>query len=222
MRKGVVLVMVLALLASQVSGCASIKNDATRTKTEGTLVGGAVGAAAGAGIGAAIGGGRGALIGAVLGAIVGSIGGHAYGTHVANEKARYANEEAWLDACLLQAEKTNNELRQYNKAMETEIAALDKKTQALQKALAAKQANKRELRADAKRIQECIKANNERIAYIGNEVTNQEKVLADAKLSHRSNDAALIEAEIAALRRHKAQLEETNKQLATMSTRISV
>ena len=51
------------------AGCSNIQDDGTRTKTEGTLVGGGIGAAFGALLGGLIGGdGKGALIGAGIGA----------------------------------------------------------------------------------------------------------------------------------------------------------
>ena len=83
------------------TGCSNIHDDSTRTKTEGTLVGGGIGAALGALFGGLIGGnGKGALIGAGIGAGIGSLAGFFVGKHVADKKAEYASREDWLDDCI--------------------------------------------------------------------------------------------------------------------------
>ena len=82
---------------------------------------------AGAGGGGA-GGSDAAWIGAAVGAGVGGAAGFAYGSHVAKEKAKYASQEDWLDACIASAEKVNRENRAYNAALEKEIQALSAET----------------------------------------------------------------------------------------------
>lgn len=222
MRKTIAVVMVLVLIVGNLTACTNIKDDGTRTRTEGTLVGAGAGAAIGAGVGAAVAGRGGALVGALIGLAVGGLAGLAYGSHVANEKAKFASEEAWLDACMQQAEQTNAKIAEYNTKLQNDVATLEKETTALQKAYAARQTDKKALVAEQKKIANLISQNTSTIQLIESEISAQSNVLADAKSSHKSNEAALIEAEIAALQRHKAQLEETSKQLASMSTRISV
>jgi len=223
MKRIVALFAIVVLVVGSLSGCANIQDDRTRTQTEGTLIGAGAGAAIGAGVGAIVGGGRGALIGAGVGALTGGMAGLFVGTHVANQKAKFASEEAWLDACLQQAEKTNNALKTYNAELTTQIADLDKQTKQLQTAYAARQADKKQLIAGQNAIEGKIKETNQVIAGIEREIAGQQKVLAEAKAdTSRSDESALLEAEIAALNRQKAKLEEANKQLATMSARISV
>lgn len=222
MYRIVVLVAIVSLLGGPLSGCANIKDDRTRTQTEGTLVGAGVGAAAGAGIGAAVGGGRGALIGAGIGLLVGGLAGAAVGTHIANEKEKYASEEAWLDACLQQARQTNDQLKAYNEDLTGQIAALDEETRQLQRAYASKATQRRNLVAEQKKIEAKIKEVNQQIAVAENEIAGQQKALASAQASNKSEESALLEAEIAALQRQKANLEEKVKQLASISARTSV
>ena len=115
------LCFVLAALTFSVTSCTNIQNDGTRTRTEGALAG----AVLGAGLGAIIGNQSGSAgQGALLGAALGGLGGLAYGNHVANKKARYASEEAWLNACIAQAQQTNASARSYNSRLSSRISAL--------------------------------------------------------------------------------------------------
>ncbi|WP_009958284.1 YMGG-like glycine zipper-containing protein [Verrucomicrobium spinosum] len=108
----------LAMLAS----CANIQNDQTRTRTEGALAGGALGALAGGIIGNQS--GR-AWEGALIGAAAGGLAGLAVGDSVARKKARYASQEAWLDACISQAERVNSKAVAYNRSLSQRIRELE-------------------------------------------------------------------------------------------------
>ena len=91
------------------AGCSNIQDDGTRTKTEGTLVGGGIGAAFGALLGGLIGGdGKGALIGAGIGAGVGSLAGFFVGKHVADKKAERAVYECLAPVFEMEAEEVEN------------------------------------------------------------------------------------------------------------------
>src|SRR6266852_3957822 len=94
MKKQIIGVMLsTALLA----GCAT---DRGQTQAEGAGVGALGGAALGALTGYALGGAKGAAIGAAAGAGVGAGAGYVYGTHVANQKEKFAREEDYLDAVI--------------------------------------------------------------------------------------------------------------------------
>ena len=108
----------IAFLAS----CTNIKDDQTRTRTEGALAGSLIGGGLGAIIGHQSGAG---LEGALIGAAVGGLAGLAVGNHVANKKAAYASQEAWLDACIANAEKVNAQARSYNNSLRSKIASLE-------------------------------------------------------------------------------------------------
>ncbi len=105
--------MVAAIL---LAGCANIHNDRTRTKVEGTTAGAAAGGILGGVVGgiASLGSPSYIAQGAIIGAQLGGHGGYAYGTSVANKKARYASREAWLDACIAEAKATTEKSRQYS------------------------------------------------------------------------------------------------------------
>lgn len=108
--------------AAFISSCANIQNDQTRTRTEGALAGSVIGG----GLGAIIGhqSGRG-WEGALIGAAAGGLAGLAVGDHVARKKAKYASQEAWLDACIAQAEQVNRNAVAYNNSLRNKIAGLE-------------------------------------------------------------------------------------------------
>ncbi|HSJ04747.1 MAG TPA: YMGG-like glycine zipper-containing protein [Verrucomicrobium sp.] len=108
----------MAFMAS----CANIQNDQTRTRTEGALAGGVIGALAGGIIGNQS--GR-AWEGALIGAAAGGLTGLAVGDSVARKKARYASKEAWLDACISQAERVNAKAVAYNRSLNQRIRELE-------------------------------------------------------------------------------------------------
>ncbi len=114
-----------ALIAFGLSQCAETQ-DGQLAQAQGAGIGAAGGALLGAGIGALTGNssdvGRGALIGAALG----GAGGFAYGTHVANQKAKYATTEKWLDACIADAEKKRSAAVAYNGRLKNELARLER------------------------------------------------------------------------------------------------
>lgn len=141
-------------------GCTNIQNDGTRTRTEGALAGSVIGA----GLGAIIGNQSGNLgQGALIGAAAGGLAGLAYGNHVANKKARYASEEAWLDACIAQARSTNASARSYNSKLSARISELRrqiasgdaKQKQSAKKAIVQLQ---REANSELKKVDAEIKA----------------------------------------------------------------
>jgi hypothetical protein len=111
------------LLVGSLGGCSNIKNDRTRTQTEGAVVGAAIGAAAAAGTAAALkkGAGTAAAAGAA-GAAVGAIAGAAAGTAVANKKAGYASQESALNSQLSGLHQQIAAVREYNEGLKSMIS----------------------------------------------------------------------------------------------------
>ena len=220
--KKIIVVTLMLIMFGAMGGCTNIQDDTTRTQTEGTLVGLGGGAIIGAVIGGIIGGGDGALIGVGIGATVGGLTGYIVGSNIAEEKAKYASEEQWLDACLMEIERTNAELLAYNDKLTAEIAALDAETKSMQTAYRARQADQAAMQAKQEDILASIENNKQLIAAAEHEIEMQQKVLADARQNNQIENAEFLNAEIKALQAQKARLEESNKQLANMVIRVSI
>lgn len=201
-------------------GCTNIENDATRTKTEGTLTGAGIGAAVGAGIGAIFGKGKGALIGAAIGAGVGSMAGYFVGAHVADKKAEYASREDWLDACIARTQEVTAETAKYNEQLKKDIAALNKET----KALTAKR-NKIDAetkKAEREKIEGLRNDTKSTLASLDTELSKQKQVLADARQNGNTKEAKALDAEIKKLQKQVNDMKAYNKQLASISARVAV
>jgi uncharacterized protein YcfJ len=112
-------------LVFALAACSNIKNDSTRTTTEGAMAGAAGGALLGAGAGALLGGKNkknAMLAGAAAGAVVGAAAGGAYGHSVAKKKEGYARTEDALNAQLRKAQRELSERHIYNNGLKYEVA----------------------------------------------------------------------------------------------------
>ena len=222
MRFTVIIVLMAVLACGSLSSCTNIKDDETRTKTEGTLTGAGVGAVLGAIIGAVLDGGRGAARGAAIGAGVGGVAGYAYGSHVANQKAQYASREEWLDACLVQAEKARQATEAHNARLREDIVRLDKETRALEAAYSEGRVKRANLRVEEQYIKQRIAETERLIQRAKTELALQNSVVQDARTVGNEEKAAKLEAEVRGLREQVDQLKEHSAQLATMSHRMAV
>jgi len=119
------------LLAFSLSQCASTQ-DGQLAQAQGTGMGAVGGALLGAGLGALTGNSDAVKKGALIGAGIGAAGGFAYGTHIANKKAKYKSTEEWLDACISEAEKKRSAAVAYNSRLNKEYARLQKEVKAAQ------------------------------------------------------------------------------------------
>ena len=128
--------ILLLFVLSVVYGCAGIKDDGTRTRTEGAGTGVAAGAVAGAIVGALAGGSKETVLwGAAIGGAIGGSIGYAYSEYVVGQKEKYATEEDWLEACIADAKKSNEEIVAYNQNLEKQIILLRNDTDSLQKSM---------------------------------------------------------------------------------------
>lgn len=212
MKKSILLSVSAALIISM-AGCANPNNmsDSDRTKAEGT----GIGVLGGAILGAIIGGDS---KGAAIGAAVGGVAGYAYGSHVANEKAKYASQEDWLDACIVNAKKVNKDIIAYNAKVQKKIDET-KKLVALYKN---KKASKAKMLAQKKLIDSEKKKADEMLKMAMNELKLQQDVLRDAKKSGKKTEAARLEKEIAIMERENNTLKEQTDTLASLSALTSV
>jgi uncharacterized protein YcfJ len=218
MKRVLILAMVMALAPA---GCASTP-DGQRTQAEGTGVGALGGAALGAIIGALAGGGDGAAKGAAIGAVVGGGAGYIYGTHVAQQKQKYATTEDWLNACIASAQKANDETRAYNLALANDISQLDLETQNLAVAYQQKQVQKATLANEKRKIDLKLAEANKKLEQAKLEEQNQQKALAEARTEVQNPQTAQLDAQIKELKGYINELEDKTRKLASLSARMAV
>jgi predicted lipid-binding transport protein (Tim44 family) len=190
-----------------VTSCTNIKDDQTRTRAEGTLAGGAIGALAGGIIGHQSGRG---FEGALLGAGIGSLAGLAVGDHVARKKARYASQEAWLDACIAQAERVNANARAYNRSLSSKISSLESRY-----ASAKASGNKAEMRSIKQAVVSLQQESREQAKVVDSEIKEQSSVVSqtgDSGLSSR----------VTQLRSTRSSLSSNQDRLADLGNQIDV
>lgn len=221
--RSISITIILAMCVSM-SGCATTgSSDAQRTRNEGTAVGVGAGALLGGLAGALIGGdSKGALIGAAIGAAAGGAAGYAYGDHVASQKAQYASEEDWLDQCIASARQVNQETLAYNNQLRDDIAGLDARTRKLEKQYAARQASKKALLAEKKRIDAAIKTTDEKLARARFELDSQKQAVAQVKEESSKDETQALDTEIARLEGLITEMEQHSEDLASLSSRMSV
>ena len=220
-KKSVFVVMLCLLLA--MSGCANIKDDGTRTRAEGAGTGAVIGAVAGGLLGQIIGGDtKGTLVGAAIGAAVGGAGGYAYGNHVANQKEKYAQEEDWLDACLVQAREKNAEIVAYNNDLRKQIRTLKQETAALKKQYKDKKTRVAKLKEKKASTDSLLESANKELASAKEELEAQQSVKVDAEKSGKGDFVVTLDSEITQLKSNIKQLEKRTEELASMSASMSV
>jgi hypothetical protein len=204
-------VVALALLA----GCAETEEGRT-TQAQGAGLGALLGAAVGAGIGAAAGGGRGAAIGAATGALVGGTAGFAYGTHVANQKAKYARAEDWLDACIASARGYRRHAYAVNQKLSTRIAALEKRSKAAR--ASHDKAAVTQIRSEIATLRQEARAESK---TLDSEVAAQHNALQDSSARSSSKYGELKQS-VSELESTKAQLGENQSRLAALENQTNI
>ncbi len=222
MKRKMALGVILFFTTSIITGCANIKDDSTRTKTEGTMIGAGVGAAVGAGLGALIGGKKGALLGAAAGTAVGAAGGFAYGNHVAGQKEKYTKEEEWLDACVAQARTANQDLTLYNDGVTKMIIDIKSQTADLKgkhKNAKNRQVKMKELQRE---VDQKLAATNTKLESAKKELEASRYVADDARKSQKNDYATTLDSEVEGLKANIAELEKRTNDLASLSASMSV
>jgi uncharacterized protein YcfJ len=214
MKKAVAGIAAIALL----TGCASM-SDRQQTTAEGAGMGAILGAVAGGIIGHQSGSG---MEGALIGGLVGGLAGGAYGNHVANKKEEFASQEEYLDACISQAQETLGLASNYNEQLRTDIANLEREAETLTAAVAAKEAEKKELVAMQKDLGLKLKDAEESLAAIENEIKVQSGGLESEKDEGSAEQLAALEEQIRLLEEQKTELTEHTNRLASINNRISV
>ncbi len=219
MRKEFVTVL---MIAAFVAGCAGM-SDSRRTKTEGTAAGAGIGAVVGAAAGQIFGRDtESTVIGAALGAAIGGGAGWVYGNHVANKKAQYASQEDYLNACIASARQVNNETRQYNASLRTEISRLNQEIDLLVAKNRQNRSYRNQLARKREEVQQKQTDANNRLQRAQDEVAIQKEVLSREKGGGSSNEVRALDQEIARLEQTARELESQTQALAAIDQKARI
>lgn len=203
-------IIVATVLMALSSGCTNIKNDQTRTRTEGGLAGGLLGAGIGAVIGNQSGNaGRGALIGGLAGGLAGL----AVGNAVAVKKSSYVQEEARLDSAIEAARAANGRARAYNNQLSSRIAKLER-----QAAAARSSGNSAQLQQAKVAIREEQRQANAQIQNLDSQISSQKSVL---KSSGQSSRSAELRKEVFGMENTRTSLKSNSDRLANLANSVN-
>ena len=215
MKKQIMCVLVSTVL---LAGCAT---DRGRTQVEGTGVGALGGAALGALTGFVAGGTKGAVVGAVAGAAVGAGAGYAYGTHVANQKEKFATQEDYLDANIQSAQRMNEETQQYNVSLQREITILDHDTALLVQQYEQRARTKGEMHQEEQRLATRIAEVQQHLQKVNDELEQQRGVLAREQGQSQAR-LKTLQMEVTKLERQKSELGQKITLMAKIQDRVAV
>lgn len=211
----------VGIVLAMLSGCATT-SDATRTKTEGTVIGATIGAVLGAGVGYVLGGKKGAVVGGATGALLGGGAGYALGHTVAERKQKYANEEDRLNGEIQVVAQYNKELEEYNVATTNRINTLDKEISNLKSRYKARRAKEFDLKNKQAEINKFIieadKMKDDKSKELM-ALTEYQKSINETQ-SH--SNVAKLDQEVSALKNNIAMLDSNNKQMAQLVQSLTV
>ncbi|MBR5705641.1 MAG: hypothetical protein IKX21_06720, partial [Deltaproteobacteria bacterium] len=177
----------------------------------------------GAVIGGLSGGHRGALQGAGIGAVVGGIGGFLTGRHIANKKSVYASQEDWLDDSIAAARQTNSDIARYNADVQQEIDRLDQESVRLIADYENYRAESSALVAANKKVQEYRQQLRSDIASLKEEIAANRQIVEEVQAeSGRTSKSVAMMREVDEMEQHLAELERCDRQLASISRRLSL
>jgi uncharacterized protein YcfJ len=187
--------------AAFLASCTNIKNDQTRTRAEGTLAGSLIGGGLGAIIGHQSGHG---IEGALIGAAAGGLAGLAVGDHVARKKAKYASQEAWLDACIARAEQVNRSAVSYNNSLRGKISSLESRL-----AAAKRSGDSGEIRRVKQAVVSLQKETSQQIKTVDTEIKEQGSVV-------NQTGSGTLSSRVTELRSTRSSLNNSQERLADL------
>lgn len=211
------------LLAVGLSGCANIKDDQTRTKTEGTLLGAGIGAALGTGIAAIVthGNSEAMLKGAAIGGALGGLAGHSYGSKVAAKKARYASQEAYLQDCIAELRDERARVAAANTKTRSQIAS---QKQELNELIALQQNNqptREKFVSLRKSVDSSIQIASKDLQRTNTLIQDHEAALQDPTNTADLGNKADWKSELAILKAERAQLQASINSLNAIDSKAA-
>ena len=162
------------------------------------------------------------LIIAGIGAAVGGRPGYAYGNHVAGQKAKYACEEDWLDACVAEAQLANLDFSIYNKGLAQQVTDAEQTIVAIKKKQ--KNAKIRQAKLQEKQVEvaQVLASNNNKLERAKRELEAQHYVTGEATKSQKFDHATTMNGKVEDLKSNIAELEKLTKALKSFSASMAV
>jgi uncharacterized phage infection (PIP) family protein YhgE len=213
------------LLCVALAGCST---DQQRTKTQGTVFGALVGATVGAGVGALSGvltGNSnniipGAIAGAAVGGTAGGVAGYQWGERVAFNKGRYINSEERLQGNIQRASKVRAAAAQENNELRGQITTLNEQLSHLSADAAAGKEDKQLRATMANSVTQQRHDVARKIEAAGNEIEDRTQGLRE-NINGNPQRVAALKSQINSLSAERAQMQDNNRKLESISSRIS-
>jgi chromosome segregation ATPase len=156
----------------------------------------------------------------VASSLIGAATGLIAGEYVAHKKAEYANEEAYLDACIDEAERYNQVARESNKNLRKQICRKEKIIESLQHQIANGVECQKHIEEEFEDTKEKQKAVDEIIQGLESELIAQQKAIntiSDADLRQVNKLQAEMEVTKSELRELKSQRQQLTNIMFEMS-----
>jgi archaellum component FlaC len=193
----------------------------TGMKIRTTLEGLGAGAVVGAGLGALtayLTGGsvaQGAIVGAAAGGAVGLVA----GVSVANQKEKFATEEAYLDACMKEAAQANEEARKINDYMRGYIGETQLRIKELTAQIKKDKTKKQLARDDLSTLNDKKQGLDKVITGLEDQAKAQDGAVAGVKKS--SPQSAALQQEVQTTRQEIERLKKQREELATLTMKMN-
>jgi hypothetical protein len=188
-----------------------------RTVFEGLGAGALVGAGLGA-LTAYISGGNVAK-GAIIGAAAGGATGLVAGVYVANQKEKFATEEAYLDACAKEAAQYNEEARKANEYLRGYVSDMQLRVKELKAQIKKDKAKKQAARDELATMNQKKQGIDEMVTRLQDEAKAQDGALAGAKKS--SPESARLQQEVKTTQQEIEKLKKQREELATLTIKMN-
>jgi uncharacterized protein YcfJ len=195
--------------------------DATRTKTEGTVAGAALGGL----LGALFAGDDNRAQGAAIGALLGGGAGYLAGSEVAKRKQAYANQEDLIAGEIQRTEESIRQLKSVNAELQKDIIGYRKQIARLKLDIRTGKDKQAELKTQKTKVEARHKQAREALAGLEKEIETSESLYQDARKSatpQQSADLKQWEKRIGELKAQKVQLEQHSGQLQAVSSGIAL
>lgn len=212
--------LVVGVVLSLISGCAT--TDGGRTRAEGTGFGALLGAAIGAGAGALIGGKNGALLGTGIGTALGAGAGYVAGDAVAEKKQQYVENEDQLDGQIDSVVQCNCDLTEFNDQIATRIVDLDKEVAHLKSKYRTKKIEVSVINKKKKEIVSLIQVAGQRKIKMNKEVIALNQYINSVDHVQDREKIAKLGQEVEILKKNISMLDSNNLQMAKLVKSLSV